>query len=61
MVKRMDNIWNINNTCIVGSPDGNPPVLAVAAIQITEATFKINNAKLYVAVVTLSIENTKKI
>ena len=52
---------------VAGNPDANPHVLAVAAIQTTGATFQINNAKLYVPVVTLSIndnikflENTKQ-
>ena len=39
---------------IPANPDGNPPVQEVAAIQKTWATFQINNAKLYVAAVTLS-------
>ena len=47
-VKRMCNIWSINNTW-------NPPVSAVRAIPTTGATFQINNAKLYVPVVILLI------
>ena len=39
---------------IPGNADANLPVPAVAAIQTTGATFQINNAKLYVPVVTLS-------
>ena len=45
---------------IPGNPDANPPVQEVAAIQATGATFQINNAKLYVPVVTLSINDNKK-
>ena len=40
---------------VVGNPNANPPVQAVAAIQKTGATFQIDNTKLYVSVVTLSI------
>ena len=35
-----------------GNPNANPPFPDVAAIQTTGATFQINNAKLYVPVVT---------
>ena len=52
---------------VAGNPNANPPALDVVAIQTTGATFQINNAKLYVPVVTLSIndninvlENTKQ-
>ena len=45
---------------IVGNPDANPPVQARAAIQITGATFQINNAKLYVPIVTLHINDNIK-
>ena len=38
---------------LLGNPDANPPVQEVAAIETTGATFQINNAKLYVLVVTL--------
>ena len=34
--------------------------MEVAAIQITEATFQINNGKLYVPVVTMSITDIIK-
>ena len=37
------------------NPDANPPVQEVPAIQKTSATFQINNAILYIPVVTLSI------
>ena len=38
----------------------NLPVQAREAIQITEATFQINNAKLYGPLVTLSINDNIK-
>ena len=40
---------------IPANPNANPPVQEVAAIAKTWATFQINNAKLYVSVVILSI------
>ena len=40
-----------------GNPDANAPLPEVAAIQTTGATFQINNAKRYVPVVTLSIND----
>ena len=43
-----------------GDPDVDPPVSDVEAIQTTSATFQINNAKLYVPVVTLSINDNIK-
>ena len=45
---------------VPGNPNANPPVPDKAAIQTTGATFQINNAKLYVPVVTLSINNNIK-
>ena len=39
------------------NPDANPTVQEVAAIQTTSATFQKNNAKLYVPVVNLSIND----
>ena len=39
------------------NPDANPPVQEVGAVQTTSAIFQINNAKLYVPVVTLSIND----
>ena len=38
---------------VVSNPDAHPPVLDVAAIQISGVKFQINNAKLYVSVATL--------
>ena len=38
-----------------GNPNANPPVPKVAAIQTNGGTFQTKNAKLYVLVVTLSI------
>ena len=45
---------------IPGNPDANPPVQEVALMQTTGATFEINNAKLYVPVVTLSTNDNIK-
>ena len=45
---------------VAGNPNANLPVPAVAAIQITGAKFQINNAKLYVLVVTLSMIDKNK-
>ena len=53
----MYNIWNISIPRIPPNPDANRPVQEVAAIQRTSATFQINNAKLYVPVVTLYIND----
>ena len=43
-----------------GNPNANPPITDVAAIQTTRPIFEINNAKLYVRVVTLSINDNMK-
>ena len=45
---------------VAGDPDANPPVPAVAATQITGGTFQINNAKLFVPIFTLSINDNIK-
>ena len=45
---------------IPANPNTNPPVQKVAAIQTIRAAFQINNAKLYVPVVTLSINDNIK-
>ena len=45
---------------VPGDPDANRPVSDAAAIQATSAKFQINNAKLYVLVITLSINNNIK-
>ena len=45
---------------IAGNQDANPPALDVAAIQTTGAIFQINNVKLYVPVVALSINDNIK-
>ena len=45
---------------IPATPNSNRLVQEVAAIQPTCATFQINNAKLYVPVVTLSINDNIK-
>ena len=43
-----------------GDKSANTSVQEITAIQKTSATFQISNAKLYVAVVTLSINNNIK-
>ena len=45
---------------IPANPSANPLVQEVAAVKITGATFQINNAKLYVPAVTLSINDNIK-
>ena len=45
---------------INGNPDANPPTQEVPTIQATAATFQMNNAKLYVRVVTFSINDNIK-
>ena len=40
---------------MTGNPNANSVVLTVVTIQTTGAKFQINNAKLYVSVVILSI------
>ena len=45
---------------VPGNPNANLPFLDVAGIQTTIATFQINNAKLYVTVVALSINDNIK-
>ena len=42
---------------VVDDPDANPPVQPEVAKQTTGATFQINKAKLYVPVLTLSIND----
>ena len=56
MVKRVSNIWNIT-PAITGNPNARPPVLAIETKQTTGATFQVKNTKLYVRVVTLSIND----
>ena len=45
---------------MAGNPDANIPVTDVVATTATSATFQINNAKLYVPVVTSSMNNNIK-
>ena len=45
---------------VAGNPDANSPVQEVAVIKTTGAAFQINNPKLYVSVVTLSINDNIK-
>ena len=42
------------------NPNANPPVPVIAAMQTTSTTFQINNAKLYLPVSTLSINDNIK-
>ena len=44
-------------SAVPDNQNANPPVPDVSAIQTFPATFEINNAKLYVPVVTLSANN----
>ena len=46
---------------IAGKPRANIPILAVAARQTTGATFQINNNKIYIPVVTFSINDNIKL
>ena len=56
--------WIISEISIkpakAGNQRANPPVLAVAARQKTGTTFQISNAKLYVPVVTFSLNDNIK-
>ena len=45
---------------MAADPNANPPVQAAAASEAAGATFQITIAKLYVAVVTLSINDNIK-
>ena len=45
---------------VAGNSNANPPAPAIAAIETTRAIFQTNNAKLYVPVVTLSINDNIK-
>ena len=45
---------------ITGNSDANPPAQEVPTIQATAATFQMNHAKLYVPVVTFSINDNIK-
>ena len=63
----IDLDWSWSKECIIseisiiprvpGNPRANPPTLDVKAIQTTGATFQINNAKIYIPVITLSIND----
>ena len=50
----------LNNTGIATNPNGNPTVAHLPEGFKTRATFQINSAKLYVSLVTLSINNNIK-
>ena len=47
-------------SAVPGNPNANSSVPDVAAIETSGATFQINNAKLYVPLVILSINNNIK-
>ena len=61
-VIELDLSWS--NDCIISGKSVIPPEVrrdnSAAAIQTTEATFQMNNVKLYVTVVTLSINDNVK-
>ena len=44
-------------TSVVVNPNVNPPVLVVAAIETTTASFQIDNTKLYVSVFSLPLND----
>ena len=46
--------------CVAGNPNVNPPFSDVIAIQTSRTTCQINNAKIYVPVLTLSINDNIK-
>ena len=68
-MKEIDLLWTkecIISECIMsitpgtaGNLNARPPIPAMAARQITGATFQLNNANLHVPVVTLSIIDIK--
>ena len=68
-MKKTDLSWTkecIISECIIsitpgtaGNLNARPPIPAMAARQITGATFQLNNANLHVPVVTLSIIDIK--
>ena len=60
MVKRMYTSEISITHAVTSNPNANSPVLDVAAMQTTGATFQINNGKFYVPVVTLSINDNIK-
>ena len=45
---------------VAANPDANSPALVLAATRTTNATFKIDRAKIHVPVVTLSINGNIK-
>ena len=60
MVKRIYKILNINNTWNSGNLNATPPGRAVSSGHSIGAIFQMNHAKLYVLVVTLSINDNIK-
>ena len=60
MFKRLHNFWNIKTPEVSANPAVNPATDRVPLTQATKAIFQINNAKLHVPVVTLSINGNIK-
>ena len=60
MVGRLYNFENIKNFEIPANPVANPPPDRIPSTQTNNAIFQITNAKLYVPVVTLSINDNIK-
>ena len=56
----MYNIWHIKNRWLPTNPDANPPIAAGLETLTTGAIFQKHNAKLYVSIVTLSVNNSIK-
>ena len=60
MVNRTCNTLNIKTPVVPSNPNANPLVADVAEIQRNSAKFKINNAKCYDSVISLSINDNIK-
>ena len=60
MVGRLYNFENIKNFEIPANPVANPPPDRIPSTQTNNAIFQITSAKLYVPVVTLSINDNIK-
>ena len=50
----------LNNTEVAANPNANPPIEHLPEAFTTGATFQVSNSKLYVPVVTLSINDNIK-
>ena len=51
----------LRTDAVAGDPNANPLVQTRGAAETNNATFKINSVKLYVPVVTLSVNNDTKV